>query len=266
MVATTGQIADAIKEISGDHLQVSALMGPGVDPHLYKATQSDLSKLDKAEVIFYNGLHLVGQMLDKTVLAVGETLDEKQLLASDTDAMLHDPHIWFDVELWKGVVKAISTQLQEEYPEFKEDFQTNEAAYLKKLDDLQSYAEKRVNEIPQQQRILVTAHDAFNYFGRSQGFEVRGLQGLSTDSEYGVKDVQEMVDFLVENKITALFIESRVSDKAMKAGIEGAKEKGHDIVIGGELFSDAMGAEGTTEGTYIGMYQHNIDTIVDALK
>ncbi len=274
MVATTGQIADAIKEISGDHLQVSALMGPGVDPHLYKATQSDLSKLDKAEVIFYNGLHLEGQMLDifeqmakdKTVLAVGETLDEKQLLASDTDAMLHDPHIWFDVELWKGVVKAISTQLQEEYPEFKADFQTNEAAYLKKLDDLQSYAEKRVNEIPQQQRILVTAHDAFNYFGRSQGFEVRGLQGLSTDSEYGVKDVQEMVDFLVENKIKALFIESSVSDKAMKAVIEGAKEKGHDIVIGGELFSDAMGAEGTTEGTYIGMYQHNIDTIVDALK
>ncbi|WP_347722568.1 metal ABC transporter solute-binding protein, Zn/Mn family [Lysinibacillus capsici] len=274
VVATTGQIADTIKEISGDHLQVSALMGPGVDPHLYKATQSDLSKLDKAEVIFYNGLHLEGQMLDifeqmakdKTVLAVGETLDEKQLLASDTDAMLHDPHIWFDVELWKGVVKAISTQLQEEYPEFKVDFQTNEAAYLKKLDDLQSYAEKRVNEIPQQQRILVTAHDAFNYFGRSQGFEVRGLQGLSTDSEYGVKDVQEMVDFLVENKIKALFIESSVSDKAMKAVIEGAKEKGHDIVIGGELFSDAMGAEGTTEGTYIGMYQHNIDTIVDALK
>ncbi|MCS1393453.1 MULTISPECIES: metal ABC transporter solute-binding protein, Zn/Mn family [Lysinibacillus] len=274
VVATTGQIADAIKVISGDHLQVSALMGPGVDPHLYKATQSDLSKLDKAEVIFYNGLHLEGQMLDifeqmakdKTVLAVGETLDEKQLLASDTDAMLHDPHIWFDIELWQGVVKAISTQLQEEYPEFKADFQTNEAVYLKKLDDLQSYAEKRVNEIPQQQRILVTAHDAFNYFGRSQGFEVRGLQGLSTDSEYGVKDVQEMVDFLVENKIKALFIESSVSDKAMKAVIEGAKEKGHDIVIGGELFSDAMGAEGTTEGTYIGMYQHNIDTIVDALK
>lgn len=274
VVATTGQIADAIKEISGDHLQVSALMGPGVDPHLYKATQSDLSKLDKAEVIFYNGLHLEGQMLDifeqmakdKTVLAVGETLDTKQLLASDSDAMLHDPHIWFDIELWKGVVQAISLQLQKEYPEFKEDFQQNEMSYLKKLDDLQSYAKKRVEEIPELQRILVTAHDAFNYFGRSQGFEVRGLQGLSTDSEYGVKDVQEMVDFLVANKIKAIFIESSVSDKAMKAVIEGAKEKGHDIVIGGELFSDAMGAEGTTEGTYIGMYQYNIDIIVDALK
>ncbi len=274
VVATTGQIADAIKAISGDHLQVSALMGPGVDPHLYKATQSDLSKLDKAEVIFYNGLHLEGQMLDifeqmsksKSVLAVGETLNKQDLLASDDDAMLHDPHIWFDIELWKGVVQAIGTKLQEEYPEFKDDFVANEKEYLKQLDELQTYAKDRVNEIPEKQRILVTAHDAFNYFGRSQGFDVRGLQGLSTDSEYGVKDVQQMVDFLVANKIKAIFIESSVSDKAMKAVIEGAKEKGHDIVIGGELFSDAMGAEGTKEGTYIGMYQHNIDTIVDALK
>jgi len=180
--------------------------------------------------------------------------------------MLHDPHIWFDIELWKGVVQAISTKLQEEYPEFKDDFVANEKEYLKQLDELQTYAKDRVNEIPEKQRILVTAHDAFNYFGRSQGFEVRGLQGLSTDSEYGVKDVQQMVDFLVANKIKAIFIESSVSDKAMKAVIEGAKEKGHDIVIGGELFSDAMGAEGTKEGTYMGMYQHNIDTIVDALK
>ncbi|GAB0169865.1 zinc ABC transporter substrate-binding protein [Lysinibacillus sp. CTST325] len=274
VVATTGQIADAIKEISGDHLKVTALMGPGVDPHLYKATQSDLSKLDKAEVIFYNGLHLEGQMLDifeqmsknKTVLAVGEKLNKKDLLVSDDETLIHDPHIWFDIELWKGVVQAIGDQLQEEYPQYKEEFEKNEEAYLKKLDELQTYAKDRVNEIPEKQRILVTAHDAFNYFGRSQGFEVRGLQGLSTDSEYGVKDVQEMVNFLVVNKIKAIFIESSVSDKAMKAVIEGAKEKGHDIVIGGELFSDAMGAEGTKEGTYIGMYQHNIDTIVNSLK
>ncbi|QDQ02741.1 manganese transporter [Lysinibacillus fusiformis] len=274
VVATTGQIADAIKEISGDHLSVSALMGPGVDPHLYKATQSDLTKLDKAEVIFYNGLHLEGQMLDifeqmakdKTVLAVGEKLDDKHLLASDNDAMLHDPHIWFNIELWKQVVMAIGDTLVEEYPAYKADFETNEAAYLKKLEELQTYAKDRVREIPEDQRILVTAHDAFNYFGASQGFDVRGLQGLSTDSEYGVKDVQEMVNFLVENKIKAIFVESSVSDKAMNAVIEGAKQKGHDIVIGGELFSDAMGAEDTKEGTYIGMYQHNIDTIVDALK
>lgn len=274
VVATTGHIADVIKEIGGDHLTVSALMGPGVDPHLYKATQSDLSKLENAEVIFYNGLQLEGQMLDifeqmskdKTVLAVGDKLDKTMLLDSEDEGLLHDPHIWFNIDLWKQVVDAVAKTLVEEYPEFKDDFKANETAYLKKLDELQSYANKRISEIPDKQRILVTAHDAFNYFGESQGFEVRGLQGLSTEAEYGVKDVQEMVDFLVENKIKAIFVESSVSDKAMKAVIEGAKQKGHDVAIGGELFSDAMGAEGTEEGTYVGMYQHNIDTIVDALK
>lgn len=274
VVTTTGQIADAVKIISGGHLKVTALMGPGVDPHLYKATQSDLSKLEKAEMIFYNGLHLEGQMLDifeqmseqKTVLAVGDTLDNKYLIADEGNPALHDPHIWFNIDLWKGVVEVIGDSLVEHYPEYKEDFQANEKAYLKQLDELKLYASDRIKEIPESQRILVTAHDAFNYFGQSQGFEVRGLQGLSTDAEYGVKDVQNMVDFLVENNIKAIFVESSVSDKAMKAVIEGAKEKGHNISIGGELFSDAMGAEGTEEGTYIGMYKHNVDTIVDALR
>lgn len=274
VVTTTGQIADAVKVISGDHLTVTALMGPGVDPHLYKATQSDLSKLEKAEMIFYNGLHLEGQMLEifeqmaeqKKVLAVGETLDKKMLLADEANPSLHDPHIWFDIDLWKEVVDVIGDALIEQYPEYKEDFEANEEAYLKQLDELKLYASDRIKELPEEQRILVTAHDAFNYFGRSQGFEVRGLQGLSTDAEYGVKDVQNMVNFLVDNNIKAIFIESSVSDKAMKAVIAGAKEKGHNISIGGELFSDAMGAEGTEEGTYIGMYKHNVDTIVDALK
>ena len=274
VVTTTGQIADAIKEIGGEHLTVTALMGPGVDPHLYKATQSDLKKLDEAEVIFYNGLHLEGKMLDifeqmseeKTVLAVAENLDEKRLLTAEGDTKLHDPHVWFEMDLWKEIVDGIGDTLVEEYPEFKADFEANEAAYLKELDKLKIYAKERIREVPKNQRILVTAHDAFNYFGASQGFDVRGLQGLSTDSEYGVKDVQEMVDFLVANNIKAIFVESSVSDKAMNAVIEGAKQKGHDIVIGGELFSDAMGAEGTKEGTYLGMYQHNVDTIVDALK
>lgn len=274
IVATTGQIADAVKVIGGDHFTVTALMGPGVDPHLYKATQSDLSKLNQAEVIFYNGLYLEGQMLavfekmseNKTVVAVGEQLNETNLLASDANAMVHDPHIWFDIELWKEVVQFISETLQNEYPEFKQDFKNNEVAYLEQLDGLQQYSFERITEIPESQRILVTAHDAFNYFGDSQGFDVRGLQGLSTDSEYGVKDVQEMVNFLVDHQIKAIFIESSISDQAMKAVIEGAKRKGHNVVIGGELFSDAMGAEGTEEGTYIGMYRYNIDTIVDALK
>ena len=274
IVATTGHIADVVKEIAGDHLSVSALMGPGVDPHLYKATQSDLSKLENAEVIFYNGLNLEAQMLDvfeqmaqeKTVLAVGDQLDKAKLLDDEEEGELYDPHIWFNIDLWKQVVATVAETLVKEYPEHKDKFNANETAFLKKLDELQTYATERINEIPTKQRILVTAHDAFNYFGESQGFEVRGLQGLSTEAEYGVKDVQEMVDFLVDNKIKAIFVESSVSDKAMKAVIEGAKQKGHDVTIGGELFSDAMGAEGTEEGTYVGMYQHNIDTIVDALK
>ena len=274
VVATTGQIADAVNIIGGEYLQVINLMGPGVDPHLYKATQSDVTKLDKADVIFYNGLHLEGQMQDifdkmakqKTVVAVGEELDKSKLLADEEDSALHDPHIWFDIELWKEVVEIIGDTLIEEYPEYKEDFEVNEKALLADLDELIEYTKKRIGEIPASQRILVTAHDAFNYFGESQGFEVKGLQGLSTESEYGVKDVQNMVSFLVDNKIKAIFIESSVSDKALQAVIEGAKEKGANVEIGGELFSDAMGAEGTEEGTYIGMYKHNVDTIVDALK
>ncbi|MCH7323801.1 zinc ABC transporter substrate-binding protein [Solibacillus sp. MA9] len=274
IVATTSQIGDALKIIGGDHLQVTTLMGPGVDPHLYKATQSDLTKLDGAEVIFYNGLHLEGQMQEifdqmaeeKTVQAVAGKIDKAQLLADPKNATLHDPHIWFDIDLWKEVVNTICDTLVEEYPEHKDDFEANEEAYLAQLDELKQYTADRVQEIPAAQRILVTAHDAFNYFGKSQGFEVRGLQGLSTNSEYGVKDVQNMVDYLVENNIKSIFVESSVSDKAMKAVIEGAKEKGHSIVIGGQLFSDAMGAVGTEEGTYLGMYKHNVDTIVNSLK
>ncbi|WP_332649992.1 metal ABC transporter solute-binding protein, Zn/Mn family [Lysinibacillus sp. 54212] len=274
VVATTGQVGDAIKIIGGDHLQVTTLMGPGVDPHLYKATQSDLTKLDEAEVIFYNGLHLEGQMQEifdqmaeeKTVQAVAGEIDKTKLLADPDNASLHDPHVWFDIDLWKEIVDTVGDTLVEEYPEYKDEFEANEEAFLAELDELKQYASNRIEEIPASQRILVTAHDAFSYFGESQGFEVRGLQGLSTDSEYGVKDVQNMVDYLVENNIKAIFVESSVSDKAMKAVIEGAKEKGHSIVIGGELFSDAMGAEGTEEGTYLGMYKHNVDTIVDSLK
>ncbi len=274
VVATTGQIADAVKIIGGEHLQVTNLMGPGVDPHLYKATQSDVSKLDKAEVIFYNGLHLEGQMQDifnkmaeqKTVTAVAEGIEVSKLLDDEEDSTLHDPHVWFDIELWKEVVETIGDTLVDEYPEHKEDFEANKEAYLVELDKLNQYAKKRIEEIPAEQRILVTAHDAFNYFGKSQGFEVTGLQGLSTESEYGVKDVQNMVSFLVQNNIKAIFVESSVSDKALQAVIEGAKEKGIDVTIGGELFSDAMGAEGTEEGTYIGMYKHNVDTIVNALR
>ncbi|MBK3493759.1 zinc ABC transporter substrate-binding protein [Viridibacillus sp. YIM B01967] len=275
VVTTIGQIADAVSAIAGDYVEVKALMGPGVDPHLYKATQGDLSKLESADVIFYSGLHLEGKMLDvfekmkesgKSVAAISESIDESELLGNEMDANLYDPHVWFDINIWKTAVHQITETLSDKYPENKKEFNKNEAIYFKELDDLSAYAQQRIGEIPASGRVLVTAHDAFNYFGRSLNIEVRGLQGLSTESEYGLKDVQEVVDFLVGNNIKAVFIESSVSDKAMKAVIDGAKEKDQDVKIGGEIFSDAMGKEGTKEGTYIGMYKHNVDTIVNALK
>lgn len=274
VITTTGQIADAVKEIAGDHVEIKSLMGPGVDPHLYKATQGDLQILEKADIIFYNGLELEGKMSEifekmkkeKTVVAIGDAVPQEEILNDEAHPDLADPHIWFDINVWESATKEITKTLSEEIPDSKEDFVKNEEAFFKQLSDLSAWTDQRISEIPEKQRVLVTAHDAFNYFGNSHGMEVRGLQGLSTDSEYGLKDVQNIVDFLVENNIKAVFIESSVSDKAMKAVIEGAKEKGHTIQIGGELYSDAMGAEGTEEGTYIGMYKHNVNTIVDSLK
>lgn len=274
VVTTTGQIADAVKEIAGDRVIVKSLMGPGVDPHLYKATQGDLQTLEEADIIFYNGLELEGKMSDifekmkeeKTVHAIGDAIPKNQILRNELHPELSDPHIWFDIEVWQQAVKEVTKTLVAEIPDNQDEFIKNEEVYFQKLNDLSKWADQRISEIPKEQRVLVTAHDAFNYFGRSHGMEVRGLQGLSTDSEYGLKDIQNIVDFLVDQNIKAVFIESSVSDKAMKAVIEGAKEKGHSIQIGGELFSDAMGAEGTEEGTYIGMYKHNVNTIVDSLK
>ncbi|KQL34653.1 metal ABC transporter solute-binding protein, Zn/Mn family [Psychrobacillus sp. FJAT-21963] len=274
VVTTTGQIADAVREIAGDHVIVKSLMGPGVDPHLYKATQGDLQTLEEADIIFYNGLELEGKMSDifekmkeeKTVHAIGDAIPKNQILRNELHPELSDPHIWFDIEVWQQAVKEVTKTLVAEIPDNQDEFLKNEEVYFQKLNDLSKWSDQRISEIPKEQRVLVTAHDAFNYFGRSHGMEVRGLQGLSTDSEYGLKDIQNIVDFLVDQNIKAVFIESSVSDKAMKAVIEGAKEKGHSIQIGGELFSDAMGAEGTEEGTYIGMYKHNVNTIVDSLK
>ncbi|MDF2067406.1 zinc ABC transporter substrate-binding protein [Bacillus sp. Cr_A10] len=274
VVTTTGQIADAVREIAGDHVIVKSLMGPGVDPHLYKATQGDLQTLEEADIIFYNGLELEGKMSDifekmkeeKTVHAIGDAIPKNQILRNELHPELSDPHIWFDIEVWQQAVKEVTKTLVAEIPDNQDEFLKNEEVYFQKLNDLSKWSDQRISEIPKEQRVLVTAHDAFNYFGRSHGMEVRGLQGLSTDSEYGLKDIQNIVDFLVDQNIKVVFIESSVSDKAMKAVIEGAKEKGHSIQIGGELFSDAMGAEGTEEGTYIGMYKHNVNTIVDSLK
>ncbi|MBO8157562.1 MAG: zinc ABC transporter substrate-binding protein [Bacillaceae bacterium] len=273
-VATIAQIGDIVKNVGGKHVTVKSLMGPGTDPHLYRAVHSDIQDMSEADIIFYNGHHLEGNMIEifeqmreqKPTIPVAEAIPESKLLADPANPEIYDPHVWFDIELWKYAVKAVRDELIAIDPEHEEDYTQNTATYLQKLDELNAYAKQRVSEIPEKSRVLVTAHDAFSYFGNSFGFEVMGLQGLSTEAEFGLKDVQRLIDTLVERNIKAVFIESSISERSINAVVEGAKKKGHEVSIGGELYSDAMGPEGTEEGTYIGMFKHNIDTIVEALK
>ncbi|MBY0122669.1 metal ABC transporter solute-binding protein, Zn/Mn family [Bacillus sp. S/N-304-OC-R1] len=274
VTTTIGQIADAVKNIGGDKVEVLSLMGAGTDPHLYKATQGDIAKLQKADVIFYNGLHLEGKMLDvlekmnkeKPTYAIGESIKNNDLRSKADDKTAIDPHIWFDIDIWSTALKEVETGLIQADPNNKDYYKKNANEYFNKLKELNDYATEEMSKIPVEQRVLVTAHDAFGYFGAAYGMEVEGLQGLSTDSEYGLGDVQKIVDLLVTRNIKAVFIESSISERSINAVIEGAKKKGHDVKIGGELFSDAMGEEGTEEGTYIGMYKHNVNTIVNSLK
>ncbi|WP_080869165.1 metal ABC transporter solute-binding protein, Zn/Mn family [Aneurinibacillus migulanus] len=273
-VATVGMIADIVANIGKEHVEVTSLMGPGVDPHLYKATQGDIGKLDKADIIFYNGLNLEGKMGDifvrmanqKPTIAVSEKIDPAILREPPEFQGHYDPHIWFNVKLWMQAAERVKEGLIEADAAHKEDYEQNAAAYLKKLEELDAYAKEQIASIPEASRVLVTAHDAFGYFGDAYGIKVMGLQGISTDAEYGLKDVQNLVNVLVNQRIKAVFIESSVSPKAIEAVVQGAREKGHEVKIGGELFSDAMGEAGTVEGTYIGMVRHNIDSIVAALK
>lgn len=271
VVTTIAQIGEPLSVIGGDRLNVKSLMGPSVDPHLYKATQSDMETLEEADIIFYNGLHLEANMVEifekisesKPVLAVGETIPEESLLKDEKGVV--DPHIWFDLDLWQQALDAAVEQLKEFSPEDADYFEENKKKYFARLADLKKEAEK-LADIPESQRVLVTAHDAFGYFGRMHGIKVVGLQGLSTDSEIGITDIQDTIDIIKKYKVPAVFIESSINEKSIKAVIEGAKSEGINVTLGGELYSDAMGEEGTEEGTYIGMYRHNINTIYEALS
>ncbi|GAB7388583.1 manganese ABC transporter substrate-binding protein/adhesin MntA [Bacillaceae bacterium] len=273
-IATIGMITDVVKNVGGEHVAVTGLMGPGVDPHLYKATQGDIAKLQAAEIVFYNGLHLEGKMgdifakiaEDKPTIPVTEYIPQERLLSPPEFEGFYDPHVWFDVKLWMKAVERVRDGLSAVDPAHKADYERNAAAYLERLDALDRYVRGKLSAIPKERRVLVTAHDAFNYLGRAYDMEVVGLQGISTDAEYGLQDVQKLVGLLVERKIKAVFIESSVPRKSIEAVVEGAKAKGHEVAIGGELYSDALGEEGTEEGTYIGMVKHNVDTIVSALK
>jgi manganese/zinc/iron transport system substrate-binding protein len=274
VTTTIGQIGDAVKNIGGEHVEVQSLMGPGVDPHLYKAKQSDIGKLQEADIIFYSGLHLEGKMLEifkkmneeKPTYAIADSIPKDKLRKDSANNTAMDPHVWFDIDLWKIALEQVRDGLIKNDPQNKEDYIRNTEKYFAQLDELKTYADKEMAMIPEEQRVLVTAHDAFNYFGAKYGLQVMGLQGLSTDAEYGLGDVQSLVNTLVDRNIKAVFVESSISEKSINAVIAGAKDKDHKVSIGGELFSDAMGKEGTDEGTYIGMYRHNVDTIVDALK
>jgi manganese/zinc/iron transport system substrate-binding protein len=274
IVCTTGMIKDAVENIVGDKVKIEALMGPGVDPHLYKATQGDLQKLQQADIIVYNGLFLEGKMGEilqklkrkKTVIAVAELLPESSYINNTEFQGAFDPHIWFDVHLWKEAVQLLGEEL------IKTD-SLNEALFRKKtdtyqlqLDSLHQEVQSQIKIIPEDKKVLVTAHDAFAYFGRAYGVEVRGLQGISTLSEFGLRDVSNLVDFIVQNEIPAIYTETSVSKKAITAVLEGCRSKGHDVEIGGSLYSDAMGKEGTFEGTYIGMVHSNVEKIVNGLS
>lgn len=273
VVTTIGMITDIVKNVGDAHVEVTGLMGPGVDPHLYKATAGDVTRLTSAKLIFYNGLHLeskMGEILAKMTgntktVAVTDDVPRSILLTPPEFEGQYDPHLWFNVTLWMKAVEKVRDTLIDIDPGHQADYEANAEGYLAELAELHQYVKAQVEKVPSEQRVLVTAHDAFNYFGNAYGFEVRGLQGISTATEAGIADVQELATFIAERRIPAIFVESSVSSRSIEAVKAAVKSRGFNVEIGGQLFSDAMGTEGTPEGTYIGMVRYNIDTIVAAL-
>lgn len=275
IVTTTTMITDLVQNIGGDHINIEGLMGSGVDPHLYKASEGDVTKLVNADIIFYNGLHLEGKLVEvfekmesaqKTPIALSDALDKSTLIGSDYFASNFDPHVWFNIAYFKLFAQKVTTILSEKDAKNAASYKENEKQYLEQLDALESKIKTTIATLPREKRILVTAHDAFNYFGKNYDFDVVGLQGLSTATEAGVQDVQELAAFIIEKEVKSVFIESSVPKRTIEALQAAVNSKGHDIEIGGTLYSDALGNKGTIEGTYIGMFEYNVNTIVNALK
>lgn len=274
VVATVGMVADIVRAVGGDRVEVEQLIGSGIDPHLYKPTRSDVAQLLGAQVVFYSGMKLEGKMGDtlnriarngREVHAVSEALADTYALRDPADAAHLDPHVWMDVQGWIAAVGVVADVLARVDATHAEEIRARADAYVKQLRALDDYARASAASIPEGQRLLVTAHDAFHYFGRAYGIEVRGIQGISTESEAGLEDINRLVDLLLARKVPAIFVESSVADRNVRALVEGARARGHDVRIGGTLFSDAMGAPGTYEGTYIGMIDHNVTLITRAL-
>ena len=273
VVATTGMIADTARRVGGDSVKVEALMGSGIDPHSYRQTRSDIALMLRADLVLWNGLYLEAQMEEflaglarrTDVVAVAEAVPPDRLLASSEYNGRFDPHVWMAPPLWSMVVDAMADAIAAARPDAGDTIRSHAAAYREELAALDAYARDAIASVPEPSRVLVTAHDAFGYLGREYGLDVLGIQGISTESEAGLARIGELVDGLVERNIGAVFVETSVSDRNVRALIEGARARGHDVAIGGELFSDAMGAEGTYEGTYVGMIDHNVTTIARAL-
>jgi manganese/zinc/iron transport system substrate-binding protein len=275
IVTTTSMITDLVQNIGGDAINIQGLMGSGVDPHLYKASEGDVNKLVNADIIFYNGLHLEGKLVEvfekmesatKIPVALADVIDKSTLIGSDYFASNYDPHVWFDINYFKQFAEKVSSVLSEKNPENATFYEANKIKYLAELDQLQTEIMSKIAALSKEKRILVTAHDAFSYFGKAYDFEVVGLQGLSTATEAGVLDVQKLANFIIDRQIKAIFVESSVPKRTIEALQAAVKSKGHDAEIGGTLYSDALGNTGTIEGTYIGMFAYNVKTIVEALN
>ena len=273
VVTTTGMVTDLVKEIGQDLIDVHGLMGPGVDPHLYRPTKDDIDQLNQADIIFYNGLQLEIKMTEvfdflaksKPVVAVSSTIDSEQLIDSDEYEDFYDPHIWFDLDLWKQAVAVVSDQLVKQLPKHKKQIIEQTSQYLEQLANLDIEINNILAPLAIDKRVLVTAHDAFNYFGKAYQFQVHGLQGMSTQSEAGLEDVQRLASFIADRRIPAIFVESSISPRQIEAVQAAVKAKGWNVIIGGQLFSDALGSPATPAGTYIGMLKHNVSTVVSAL-
>ena len=273
VTTTTTMLTDLVKTIGGDKVEVTGLMGEGVDPHLYSASAGDIEKLANADVIVYGGLHLEGKMtdvfeklstLDKAILNVGSKLDKKKVHL--IDGKTPDPHVWFNTEMWETEARAVAVELGKFDAKNKDYYMKNFENYKIKLDELTNYVKKRIEEIPPKSRVLVTAHDAFNYFGEQFGLEVRAIQGVSTDSETGTKNISDLANFIAERNIKAVFVESSVPKKSIEVLQEAVKARGKEIKIGGELYSDSLGDKQHNAETYIKTVKANADTIVNALK
>ncbi|WP_284154795.1 metal ABC transporter solute-binding protein, Zn/Mn family [Algicella marina] len=273
VVSTTGMIGDTARVIGGERVSARALMGPGVDPHSYRQTRSDIVAMARADLVLWHGLGLEAQMVEffaklgetRNVRAVADGLPRDVLLEHPTYAGKADPHVWMDPFIWAEVADAVAAALIDADPEGEAEYLARAGAFGTELAALGAYGEEIVASVPEESRVLVTAHDAFGYFGRRYGFEVLGIQGISTESEAGLNRISELVDVLVDRQIGAVFVETSVSDRNMRALVEGAAARGHEVAIGGSLFSDAMGAPGTYEGSYVGMIDHNVTTIAAAL-